>query len=93
MTAIEITQKIDKRLMELIPDLLYEELKSIRKNESENIDEEIQEFLGKDLRDEYGNLSPLIYNLNKILNNLYKEYNLSVPHERHNFKIHKAFCK
>ncbi len=79
MTKIEIAQKIDNQLMKILPDLIYEELKYMRKNESENVDEEIQNFLCKDLHDEYYRLSPLVYRLDEILNTLYKE----TPYEKY----------
>jgi DNA integrity scanning protein DisA with diadenylate cyclase activity len=80
MTKIEMVRRIDKRLMEYLPDLIYEELKYIRKNDDVNKEsDELQEFLWKDYHDEYYNLSPLMYQLNKVLDNLYSE----TPYEKY----------
>jgi hypothetical protein len=78
-TKIDLTKRIDELLLKWLPDLIYDELKYMRKNEGGNISEEIQEFLGKDCHDEYFKYSPLMYRLQKIVDTLYIE----TPYEKY----------
>lgn len=64
---MKIVKKIDNILFQSLPDWIHDELKYMRKNESENVDEDIQEFLGKDFHEEYLTMSPFINQLNAVL--------------------------
>ena len=63
-----MAKRIDKLLMAALPELIYEELKSIRKNDDDNKEsDELQEYLQKDYHEEYKSQSPLMKQLNEII--------------------------
>ena len=71
---MKVVLKIDNELMESLSDWIYDELKYMRKNESEIVDEDIQEFLEKDSHEEYSKLSPLMHQLYKIFRTIEQGY-------------------
>jgi len=70
----KMVERIDELLIAWLPDLIYEELKCIRKNDDDNKeDDELQEFLAGDYHESYYKRSPLIRGLSELINNLYKD--------------------
>ena len=77
-TKIEKVRAIDQRVMSLLPRLIEDELEYMT-GEDSDMGEDIQEFLEKDYHKEYRSHSPLMYQIYKILDNLYTE----TPYEKY----------
>ena len=78
-SKIEKVREIDQRLMYWLPRLIEDELDYMVEYDPEDMHEDIQEFLDKDDYKEYKSHSPLMYQINKIIDYLYTE----TPYEKY----------